>query len=176
MNRGPAAAAGNRAALIAAAREVFAEQGASAPLNAIAKRAGVGQGSLYRHFPTRGAIAVAAFEANLTELEELVSAGGTLADVLAMVEDQATSGAALIDIVVHHVGDPHAADLERRMRAVVEATIDEGREHGTVPRAFDQNDVMLCIRLISGALTETRPEERRPIVDRAWQLLGVRLP
>lgn len=176
MNRGPAAAADNRAALIAAAREVFAEQGVTAPLNAIAKRAGVGQGSLYRHFPTRGSIAVAAFESNLEELEQLVDAGGTLAAVLAMVEDQATSGAALIDLVVHHVCDPHAVDFERRMRAVVAATLEEGRQAGTVPMGFDENDVMLCIRLISGALTETRPEERRPIVDRAWQLLGVRLP
>lgn len=175
MNRGPAAGAGNRAALITAAREIFAQQGVDAPLSAIAKRAGVGQGSLYRHFPTRGSIAVAAFEANLDALEELVAAGGTLALVLATVEEQATSGAALIDLVVHHAGDPHAVDLERRMRGVVSATLEEGRRAGTVPSTFEVDDVMLCIRLISGALTETRPEERVPLVDRAWQLLGVRL-
>lgn len=56
-NRGPAAAAENRAAIIKAAGEVFAEQGLGAPLNSIAKRAGVGQGSLYRHFPTRASLA-----------------------------------------------------------------------------------------------------------------------
>jgi AcrR family transcriptional regulator len=39
--------------LIAAAREVFAERGAEGSLDEIAKRAGVGPGTLYRHFPTR---------------------------------------------------------------------------------------------------------------------------
>ena len=40
---------------MAAAREVYAEAGLNAPFSAVAKRAGVGQGSLYRHFPDRTA-------------------------------------------------------------------------------------------------------------------------
>ena len=56
-NRGPSAGPENRRALIAAARAVFAESGYSAPLSAVARRAGVGQGSLYRHFPDRVALA-----------------------------------------------------------------------------------------------------------------------
>jgi AcrR family transcriptional regulator len=43
----------NRDLLIAAAREVFAERGSEGSLDEIAKRAGVGPGTLYRHFPTR---------------------------------------------------------------------------------------------------------------------------
>jgi AcrR family transcriptional regulator len=43
----------NREAILAAAREVFAEQGIDAPLEEIARRAGVGIGTLYRRFPTR---------------------------------------------------------------------------------------------------------------------------
>lgn len=39
--------------LLAAAREIFREHGAQASLDDIAKRAGVGPGTLYRHFPTR---------------------------------------------------------------------------------------------------------------------------
>jgi AcrR family transcriptional regulator len=46
----------NRTALAAAAREVFAEQGLAAPLEHIAKRAGVGIATLYRNFPTRSAL------------------------------------------------------------------------------------------------------------------------
>lgn len=42
--------------LIAAAREAFAERGSEASLDDIAKRAGVGPGTLYRHFPTRDAL------------------------------------------------------------------------------------------------------------------------
>ncbi|MFL1899295.1 TetR/AcrR family transcriptional regulator [Streptomyces tauricus] len=46
-------AARNYDALLAAAREAFAEQGADASLEDIARRAGVGIGTLYRNFPTR---------------------------------------------------------------------------------------------------------------------------
>jgi AcrR family transcriptional regulator len=69
-NRGPAAGPENRRALIAAAREVYATEGLNAPFSAVAKRAGVGQGSLYRHFPDRKALAVAVFEENLVDIEE----------------------------------------------------------------------------------------------------------
>ncbi|MEV6924814.1 helix-turn-helix domain-containing protein [Dactylosporangium sp. NPDC051485] len=43
----------NRAALLDAARTVFAEEGLDAPLEGIARRAGLAIGTLYRHFPTR---------------------------------------------------------------------------------------------------------------------------
>ncbi|MER5545921.1 TetR family transcriptional regulator [Streptomyces sp. NPDC002589] len=46
----------NRRLLTDKAREVFAEQGLDAPLDEIARRAGVGNATLYRHFPTRAAL------------------------------------------------------------------------------------------------------------------------
>ena len=175
MNRGPAAGAENRAALIKAAREIFAEQGVDAPLNAIAKRAGVGQGSLYRHFPTRGAIAGAAFDDAVAEIEQLVADGGTLADVLQLVQLQATNSTALIDVTLHNSGEARAANLQERMEALIETTLPAGRAAGTVPDFFTAGDVMLCIRLVASALTETSLDERTALVQRSWQLLGVRL-
>jgi AcrR family transcriptional regulator len=50
----------NRAAILAAARDVFAEQGLEAPLEVIAARAGVGIATLYRRFPTREKLVAAA--------------------------------------------------------------------------------------------------------------------
>jgi AcrR family transcriptional regulator len=47
----------NRALLVAAAREVFAERGFGATLDDIARHAGVGVGTAYRHFPNKAAIA-----------------------------------------------------------------------------------------------------------------------
>lgn len=47
----------NRARLIAAAREVFAERGFGATLDDIARHAGVGTGTAYRHFPNKQAVA-----------------------------------------------------------------------------------------------------------------------
>jgi AcrR family transcriptional regulator len=55
----------NRARLIAAATEAFAEKGADAPLEDIARRAGVGIGTLYRHFPTRLDLQAAVFRSQV---------------------------------------------------------------------------------------------------------------
>lgn len=52
----------NRSALLEAAGEVFAEHGLDVSLNEIARRAGVGNATLYRHFPTREALVIELFE------------------------------------------------------------------------------------------------------------------
>jgi AcrR family transcriptional regulator len=51
----------NRTAIVDAARDVFAEHGIDAPLDEIAKRAGTGNATLYRRFPTRGDLIAAVF-------------------------------------------------------------------------------------------------------------------
>lgn len=58
----------NRERLAAAARDVFAQQGVDASMEAIAKAAGVGVGTLYRHFPTRLDVVEAAYRTNVDEL------------------------------------------------------------------------------------------------------------
>ncbi len=60
----------NRAALLDAAREVFAEQGLEAPLEEIALRAGVGIGTLYRRFPTRTQLVAAALVDKVAQYAE----------------------------------------------------------------------------------------------------------
>jgi AcrR family transcriptional regulator len=54
--------------VLEAARAVFAESGPEASLEEIARRAGVGIGTLYRHFPTRRALVEAVFHENLDTL------------------------------------------------------------------------------------------------------------
>jgi len=54
--------------LLVVARDVVTEQGADASLRDIARRAGVGLGTLYRHFPTREALLEALLRANVDEL------------------------------------------------------------------------------------------------------------
>ena len=49
-------AARNRARVLAAAQEAFAAEGLAVPLDEIARRAGVGAGTVYRHFPTKEAL------------------------------------------------------------------------------------------------------------------------
>jgi AcrR family transcriptional regulator len=55
----------SRAKLLAAATAAFAENGADAPLEDIARRAGVGIGTLYRHFPTRTELQAAVFRSQV---------------------------------------------------------------------------------------------------------------
>ena len=55
----------NHARLIAAATAAFAERGADAPLEDIARRAGLGIGTLYRHFPTRTDLQAAVFRSQV---------------------------------------------------------------------------------------------------------------
>ena len=119
-NRGPAAGPGNRRALIAAARDVYAESGLGAPFSAIAKRAGVGQGSLYRHFPDRTALAVAVFEDNVIDLEEYTAPEGrTIDDLLDRVVDQAVVSTALIELITADLHDPRVAPLGERFSGLV---------------------------------------------------------
>src|SRR5204862_6970998 len=67
-------AADNRARIIAAARAAIADAG-EVKLNAIARQAGVGQGTLYRHFPTREDLLAEVYR---EDVDELVAAAPAL--------------------------------------------------------------------------------------------------
>jgi len=63
----------NRVAILTAARQVFAEQGLRAPLEEIARRAGVGIATLYRRFPTRERLVAAALIEKVIQYENAAS-------------------------------------------------------------------------------------------------------
>jgi AcrR family transcriptional regulator len=66
----------NRVRLLETAKAAFAEKGSGASLDEIARTAGVGAGTLYRHFPTRDALVAAVYR---NETEQLVAAADRLA-------------------------------------------------------------------------------------------------
>ncbi|KAB2591110.1 helix-turn-helix domain-containing protein [Streptomyces arboris] len=170
-NDGPKAAARNRAALIAAAREVYAEHGLDAPLSGIARRAGVGQGVLYRHFPDRAALADAVLEENVREVEQAAAASGaTLADVLGVLTWHLTESAAFIGLL--HAdrtgGVPaHASVLSERVARSLRGHLTAGH------RLSGSDDLMLAVAMVSGAVTGPTREERERRALAAWRLLGV---
>jgi AcrR family transcriptional regulator len=61
----------NRRRILAAAAEAFARHGLDVPVDEIARRAGVGMGTLYRRFPTKAALVEAIFEEHLDRLAAL---------------------------------------------------------------------------------------------------------
>jgi AcrR family transcriptional regulator len=167
-NRGPSAGPDNRRALIAAAREVFGESGLSAPLNAVAKRAGVGQGSLYRHFPDRVALAVAVFDDNVGDLEALAARpDSTLDDLFDAVASQAIAGAAMIDLIASERHHPGADDLARRVTALAGALLVREQAAGTIRGDVETADVMLAVSMLAFAISKADPDERADIQSRS---------
>src|SRR5215831_4010426 len=73
-------AARNREKVLNAAREAFAESGYSVPLDEIAARAGVGPGTVYRHFPAKEALFQAVVTARIEDLTDDAQARADDAD------------------------------------------------------------------------------------------------
>ncbi|HEX3679789.1 MAG TPA: helix-turn-helix domain-containing protein [Galbitalea sp.] len=170
-NRGPSAGPDNRRALIAAAREVFGEVGLTAPLNSVAKRAGVGQGSLYRHFPDRVSLAVAVFDDNIGSLEELAARpDSTLDDLFDAVAAQAIASTALIDLISSNRRDPGAEHLATRVTGLAGILLARGQGSGLIDSQVATADVMLAIAMLAFAISKADPDERADIQTRAHRM------
>ncbi|MFC8682868.1 TetR family transcriptional regulator [Microbacterium ureisolvens] len=173
QNRGPAAAADNRRALIAAAREVYAEGGLGAPFSAVAKRAGVGQGSLYRHFPDRTALAVAVFEDNVRDLEEYTADGErTIDDLLDRVVDQAVVSTAFIELITADLTDARVAAMGVRFYDLVDRLVARDRAAGRVGAHIETEDVTLATGMLATELARAEPGQRPAVARRARALFA----
>ncbi|MBT2409918.1 TetR/AcrR family transcriptional regulator [Streptomyces sp. ISL-12] len=176
-NPGPKAAARNRAALIAAAREIYAEAGLNAPLSAIARRAGVGQGVLYRHFPDRAAVAAAVLEENVRQVEQAAAAeGATFEDALGVLSWHLTESSAFISLLHADEADrrsgtsathAYARALSERVERALRDRLPPGH------RLAAADDLTLAVAMVSGAVIGPTHEERTARVLAAWRLLGV---
>lgn len=170
-NRGPSAGPENRRALIAAAREIFATAGYNAPLNAVAKRAGVGQGSLYRHFPTRTALAVAVFDENMAALEAIAAHPDATLDVLLdRVVEQALVSTAFIDMLNADQLGEGTAQLGARLEAIVSALLARDQGAGRVGEQVEPADALLAIEMLADLLARTPVERRAATASRARAL------
>ncbi|MGW0949160.1 TetR family transcriptional regulator [Streptomyces sp. NPDC002623] len=177
-NQGPKAAARNRAALVAAAREIYAEHGLDVPLSAIARRAGVGQGVLYRHFPDRAAVSAAVLEENVRQIEEAASAqDACLPAVLGVLTWHQTESAAFIGLLLADgEGDGEGDGSGTRTHALALSERVERALRGHLPRGHRleaADDLMLAVAMVSGAATGHSREERERRALTAWRLLGI---
>jgi AcrR family transcriptional regulator len=158
--------------LIDAARDVFADTGFDAPLSLIARRAGVGQGSLYRHFPDRASIALAVFEDNISALETLAAQpGSTLDGVLDLVVAQLTASIGLIEVIDPVTTDPRLAVMNERMKALFTAKLDRARSSGAVRDDVTTDDLLLALAMLAALLARTDVSSRPTVAPRAWALL-----
>ena len=141
----------NRARILAAAKEALAGPG-ELRLNAVAEAAGVGQGTLYRHFPTREALLAEVYQ---RDVEQLVQAAHQLLAERPPLEaldawlDRLAEYAQLKRGVL--AAGEHAAwrDLSAHTHGpigdAVDALLDAGRKAGVIRPDVDARDIILLV-------------------------------
>lgn len=137
--------------LVATAQEVFTTQGPDAPLDDIARRAGVGPGTLYRHFPNREALLEAVYRDKLEQLTdrayELLNER-TPEDALAEWIREQVRWVSSIRGLTSALKAAMATDAEAfsyckiRLHEAAEAVLEAARETGAVRSDIEANDLL----------------------------------
>jgi AcrR family transcriptional regulator len=157
----------NRERVLQAAKEVFAEQGAQASLNKIAQRAGVGPGTLYRHFPSLQALLVAIIGG---DVEALCASGASL--LAARSPDEAlrvwlrefamhaTAMRGLVATQMAALPAPGTAlaGFHDAIRAAGAALLVRAQAEGSVASSVDIGDLLTLVNAIAWAY-EQAPED-----------------
>jgi AcrR family transcriptional regulator len=151
--------------LVAAAREAFAANGANAPLDDIARSAGVGAGTLYRHFPTRLALVEAVYR---DSVERLCAEGAHLAATEPPAEALVEWLRGFVTVVAEKRGlaaaltdEGQASDLFAQCHALINTTgadlLDRAKRAGAVRDDVALSDVLKMAKAFAHA-AETSPE------------------
>ena len=158
----------NRARVLEVAAEVFATEGLSVPVHEIARRAGVGTGTVSRHFPTKEDLLTAIVSARLVKLT-------AEADELARREDPVTAFFALFTALVREgaadCGLAELAGADRRLDAIGERAGADlcGRLHELLAAAQKSGDVRADvsyadIRALMSACMARKEDPLEPIL------------
>jgi AcrR family transcriptional regulator len=165
----------NYEALVATARAVFVEQGVEAPLDEIARRTGVGAGTLYRHFPTRNDLVAAVYLDDINGLceqaEELGKTHEPREAVAAYMDLQLGFAfrklglhKALKEMLAEHPDQTDTLSVCRsRLVDIVDILLARGREAGVVRSDVDGQTVFKLIHGVAMAC-ESTPETAGPML------------
>ncbi|PZG16425.1 TetR family transcriptional regulator [Micromonospora craterilacus] len=175
----------NRERLLDAAVRAFSQAGVEVTLDAIAKDAGVGIGTLYRHFPSREALVEAAYR---NELEKLCDSAGELLDQLPPAEatrawmdrfiDYVTTKREMADalrLVIAAGTNPYAQSRDRLLAAVARL-LDAGAAADTIRSDVDPGDVLAGLSGVSlAAGGRDQRDQARRLLDLLMDGLRYRL-
>lgn len=144
-------AARNRARVLEVAYGVFAADGVTAPIDEIARRAGVGAGTVYRHFPTKEELFRAVIEDRIQRivddgyalLESVGPGEAVLTFLRSIVLEWGATNRGLADALAGFGIDIMAAapDCEEAFLAVLSALLSAAQEAGTVRRDVGVREV-----------------------------------
>jgi AcrR family transcriptional regulator len=173
----------NRERVLAAATELVRQEGESVPMAQIAERAGVGVGTLYRHFATReellGELVYRSFGIAVENARAAASQPGSALEgvrhfFLATLRDRDRF------VLPLHGGPPifTAATRERQkeVREILRELIDRGRAAGELRDDLTPEDLILATSLLSRPLPGLAPSllSRRGSATTAWDRLARR--
>ena len=151
----------NRERVLTAAREAFAESGYGVPLDAIAARAGVGPGTVYRHFPTKEALFEAAAVARVREVVALARAGAQAPDpgaafdaLLARIAEEAVAKRDLPD-ALGGVGVAAVAVARAELHGALDALLDRARAAGAVRAEIGATELIALLKGLLHAVQES---------------------
>ena len=168
-------AARSRAAILTAARELFSA-GRDVPMYEIGRRAGVGQATLYRHFPNRAAIVAAISREHVERIEAIAAEHEENSRAILIVLDAAADMLVRIHDLVGILREdatlaPVLDELRQRMRVVLGATLDRSRASDLLRDDLRADDLLLVLNMINGALTGiATTAERATAATRALDL------
>jgi AcrR family transcriptional regulator len=154
--------------LVSAARTLFDERGAEVPLDEIARRAGVGNATLYRNFPSRGDLLVAVYSEEVdavlgqgTALLETSPAGEALFTWLDLFVRHVATRRPLALAAISHQPDERRGELVERwhtkMRSTVAALLAPAQQAGAVRRDLTAADLLALTN--AAALASTDPSD-----------------
>jgi AcrR family transcriptional regulator len=163
----------NREKLLAAAQQAFLADGGAVSLEGIARTAGVGIGTLYRHFPTREALVEAVYGA---ELDDVIASAPLLLEQLppdaalrAWMERYASFFAtkrAMMDTLRPSWASGRIATPRERVTGAVGSILGEGARAGVLRADVDPEDVtMLLLGLLLSTGVEESPERTGRLLD-----------
>ena len=175
----------NRDAIVAAAGQAFAEGGTQASLDDIAVRAGVGNATLYRHFPTRDSLLVAALHLRLAELDEIANRLAEVGDLdTALREwffaaaDHLRTWSGLPDSVVQALrsDDSPLTDACQPLRATTGTFVDRAKAAGLFRPQLRAADVFTIVAALAWAADKRgdTDDDLRRMIDTV--LRGMYLP
>ncbi|MEU6997507.1 helix-turn-helix domain-containing protein [Nonomuraea sp. NPDC046570] len=153
----------NRDHLVATARAVIAEEGPEVSLNEVARRAEVGPGTLYRHFPNRRALLLAVFtdriETLCAQAESLSSAAPESALetwLKALLAHTRTDGGLSATMASEgDLAEEVGFDCQARLRAAAGGLLDRAQRAGAVRPDVDVDDLF---QLVAGIAPASRAE------------------
>ena len=158
----------NRDQLLKVAVRAFSQKGPDVTLESIATDAGVGIGTLYRHFPTREALIEAAYRnelarlcAGVPELLRTMPADVALRTWMDRFIDYLATKRGMAEalrMVIASGGNPHAQSRESLLEAI-SSLLKAGADQGALRRDIDPGDVMIGISGVS--LVAGAPQQRK---------------